>query len=158
MATVVDGFAETDQQARFDQEPTVPVSVFRTGDQSAGHRGAVDSYVERTQARLPDGVSITIWLNEAEVLNDRLTLLLRHGATGFALVFVVLALFPELRLAFWVRLGIPISFLGAVALMPGFDVSVNVISLFAFILVLGIVVDDAIIVGENIYRHQEEHG
>jgi multidrug efflux pump subunit AcrB len=70
----------------------------------------------------------------------------------------VLALFLELRLAFWVSLGIPISFLGAIALMPGLDVSVNVISLFAFILVLGIVVDDAIIVGENIYRHQEEHG
>ena len=159
VATVVDGFAETDQQARFDQEPTVLVSVFRTGDQSAlDISAAVKSYVERTRARLPEGVSMTIWLNEAEVLSDRLTLLLRNGAAGFALVFVVLALFLELRLAFWVSLGIPISFLGAVALMPGFDVSVNVISLFAFILVLGIVVDDAIIVGENIYRHQEKHG
>ena len=159
VATVVDGFAETDQQARFDHEPTVLVSVFRTGDQSAlDISAAVESYVERTRARLPGGVSMTIWLNEAEVLNDRLTLLLRNGAAGFALVFVVLALFLELRLAFWVSLGIPISFLGAVALMPGFDVSVNVISLFAFILVLGIVVDDAIIVGENIYRHQEKHG
>ncbi len=159
VATVVDGFAETDQQARFDQEPTVLVSVFRTGDQSAlDIAAAVENYVERTEARLPEGISMTIWLNEAEVLNDRLTLLLRNGATGFALVFVVLALFLELRLAFWVSLGIPISFLGAVALMPGFDVSVNVISLFAFILVLGIVVDDAIIVGENIYRHQEAHG
>ena len=159
VATVVDGFAETDQQARFDQEPTVLVSVFRTGDQSAlDIAAAVESYVERAQARLPEGVSMTIWLNEAEVLDDRLTLLLRNAATGFALVFVVLALFLELRLAFWVSLGIPISFLGAVALMPGFDVSVNVISLFAFILVLGIVVDDAIIVGENIHRHQERHG
>ena len=159
VATVVDGFAETDQQARFDHEPTVLVSVFRTGDQSAlDIAAAVQSYVERTRARLPEGVSMTTWLNEAEGLNDRLTLLLRNGAAGFALVFVVLALFLELRLAFWVSLGIPISFLGAVALMPGFDVSVNVISLFAFILVLGIVVDDAIIVGENIYRHQEKHG
>ena len=159
VATVVDGFAETDQQARFDQEPTVLVSVFRTGDQSAlDISTAVKNYVERTRARLPEGVSMTIWLDKAEVLSDRLTLLLRNGAAGFALVFVVLALFLELRLAFWVSLGIPISFLGAVALMPGFDVSVNVISLFAFILVLGIVVDDAIIVGENIYRHQEKHG
>ena len=159
VATVVDGFAETDQQARFDHEPTVLVSVFRTGDQSAlDIAAAVDSYVESARSRLPAGVSMTIWQDQAEVLNDRLTLMLRNGATGFVLVFVVLALFLELRLAFWVSLGIPISFLGAIALMPGLDVSANVISLFAFILVLGIVVDDAIIVGENIHRHQEEHG
>ena len=159
VATVVDGFAETDQQARFDHEPTVLVSVFRTGDQSAlDIAAAVNSYVERTRALLPEGISMTLWQDQAEVLNDRLTLMLRNGATGFALVFIVLALFLELRLAFWVSLGIPISFLGAIALMPALDVSVNVISLFAFILVLGIVVDDAIIVGENIYRHQEEHG
>ena len=159
VATVVDGFAETDQQARFDLEPTVMVSVFRTGDQSAlDIAAAVHSYVDGAQARLPDGISLTIWQDQAEVLNARLTLMLRNGATGFALVFIVLALFLELRLAFWVSLGIPISFLGAIALMPGLDVSVNVISLFAFILVLGIVVDDAIIVGENIHRHQEESG
>ena len=84
--------------------------------------------------------------------------MLRNGVAGFSLVFLVLALFLELRLAFWVSLGIPISFFGALALMPGLAVSVNVLSLFGFVLVLGIVVDDAIIVGENIYRHQEEHG
>ena len=159
VATVVDGFAETDQQARFDHQPTVLVSVFRTGDQSALEiAAAVNEYVERARPRLPEGISITLWQDQAEVLDARLTLMLRTGATGFLLVFVVLALFLELRLAFWVSLGIPISFLGAIALMPGLDVSVNVISLFAFILVLGIVVDDAIIVGENIYRHQEDHG
>ena len=92
------------------------------------------------------------------MLNDRLSLMLRTGASGFVLVFIVLTLFLELRLAFWVSLGIPISFLGAIAMMPSLDVSANVISLFAFTVVLGIVVDDAIIVGENIYRHQEEHG
>ena len=159
VATVVDGFAETDQQARFDRQPTVLVSVFRTGDQSSlDISAALESYVERTRARLPEGVSMTIWLNEAEVLNDRLSLMLRTGASGFVLVFIVLTLFLELRLAFWVSLGIPISFLGAIAMMPSLDVSANVISLFAFTLVLGIVVDDAIIVGENIHRHQEEHG
>ncbi|MYN67550.1 MAG: efflux RND transporter permease subunit [Acidobacteria bacterium] len=159
VATVVDGFAETDQQARFDQQPTVLVSVFRTGEQSAlDISAALESYVERTRPRLPEGVSMTVWLNEAEVLNDRLSLMLRTGASGFVLVFIVLTLFLELRLAFWVSLGIPISFLGAIAMMPSLDVSANVISLFAFTLVLGIVVDDAIIVGENIYRHQEEHG
>ena len=159
VATVVDGFAETDQQARFDQEPAVLVSVFRTGDQSAlDIATAITNYVERTRALLPEGVSMTIWLNEAEALKDRVTLMLRNGAAGFVLVFVVLGLFLGLRLAFWISIGIPISFLGAVALMPSFGVSVNIISLFAFVLVLGIVVDDAIVVGENICRHQEEHG
>ncbi len=79
---------------------------------------------------------------------------MKNAATGLALVFVVLALFLRLRLAFWVSIGIPISFLGAIALMPVFDVSINQMSLFSFILVLGIVVDDAIVVGENIYTTQ----
>ena len=159
VATVVDGFEETDQYARFDVEPTVMVSVFRTGNQSAlDIAAAVRDYVKDAEARLPEGVSLTIWQDQSEVLNDRISLMLRNGATGFILVFAILTLFLELRLAFWVSLGIPISFLGAIALMPAGAVSINVMSLFAFILVLGIVVDDAIIVGENIYRHQEEHG
>ncbi|MEE2637540.1 MAG: efflux RND transporter permease subunit [Acidobacteriota bacterium] len=159
VATVVDGFAETDQFARFDIEPTMMVSVFRTGDQSALEIAArVHDYVTEAQTHLPAGVTLTVWQDEAERLGAQLTLMLRNGVTGFALVFVVLALFLELRLAFWVSLGIPISFLGAVALMPGLGVTVNIMSLFAFILVLGIVVDDAIIVGENVFRHQEEHG
>ena len=159
VATVVDGFEETDQYARFDDDPTVMVSVFRTGEQSAlDIAGAVHDYVDNVQARLPEGVSLTIWQDQAEVLDDRISLMVRNGATGFVLVFVILTLFLDLRLAFWTSLGIPISFMGAIALMPFGDVSVNIMSLFAFILVLGIVVDDAIIVGENIFRHQEEHG
>ena len=159
VATVVDGFAETDQAARFDGEATVLVSVFRTGEQSAlDIADVVAEYVAGAGARMPAGVSLTTWQDQAEVLDDRLSLLLRNGATGFALVFLVLALFLDLRLALWTCLGIPISFLGALWLMPGLDVSINVMSLFAFILVLGIVVDDAIVVGENIYTHQERHG
>ena len=159
VATVVDGFEETDQYARFDFEPTMMVSVFRTGDQSAVDIAALATeYVDGARARLPEGVTLTVWQNDAESLNSQLSLMLRSGVAGFALVFLVLALFLELRLAFWVSLGIPISFFGAIALMPGLGVSVNVLSLFGFVLVLGIVVDDAIIVGENIHRHQEEHG
>ena len=158
VATVVDGFAETDQRARFDGNPSVTVSVFRTGNQSAlDIAGAVHDYVDRAPARMPEGIFLTVWQDQAEVLNDRLSIMLRNGAAGFVLVFGVLALFLELRLAFWVSLGIPVSFLGAIALMAGTGVSVNMVSIFAFILVLGIVVDDAIIVGENIHRHQEEH-
>ena len=159
VATVIDGFAETDQFARFDVEPTILISVFRSGDQSDLEISrVVFDYVDRTAPTLSEGISLTIWQDQARILNDRLSLMLRNGLTGFALVFIVLALFLELRLAFWVSLGIPISFLGMIMLMPGLDVTANVVSTFAFILVLGIVVDDAIIVGENIFRHQEEHG
>ena len=157
VATVVDGFAETDQFARFNDDPTVLISVFRSGDQNALDIAAlVHDYVDGN-LRLPAGVSVSIWQDQAQILEDRLSLMLRTGATGFLLVFVMLALFLEVRLAFWVSLGIPISFLGALIIMPGLDVTVNVMSLFAFILVLGIVVDDAIIVGENIYSHQERN-
>ena len=159
VATVIDGFAETDQVARFDAEPTVLLSVFRTGDQSALEIASkVYEYVDRTRPTLPAGLSLTIWQDQAKMLQARLTLMLRTGFAGFALVFLLLALFLDLRLAFWVSLGIPISFLGAIMLMPWLDVTVNIMSLFAFILVLGIVVDDAIIVGENIFTHQEAHG
>ena len=116
------------------------------------------AYIDEAQTRLPDGLSLTIWQDSGESLSGQLALMLRTGATGFVLVFVALALFLDLRLALWVSLGIPISFLGALALMPTFDISINMMSLFAFVTVLGIVVDDAIIVGENIFRHQEEHG
>ena len=159
VATVVDGFAQTDQSARFNDEPTILVSVFRTGDQGALEIAAVvHDYVERKQSILPAGIALSIWQDQSAILSARLSTLLRNGFTGFLLVFVLLALFLELRLAFWVSLGIPISFLGAIMLMPGLDVTVNVLSLFAFILVLGIVVDDAIIVGENIHSHHERHG
>ena len=159
VATVVDGFAETDQSARFDLAPAVLVSVLRSGDQSDLEIASlVLDYVARTASTLPPGISLTVWQNEARVLSDRLWLMARNGATGFVLVFIVLALLTELRLAFWVSLGIPISFLGAFMVMPVLDVSANFISTFAFILVLGIVVDDAIIVGENIFRHREAHG
>ena len=157
VATVVDGFAETDQFARFDDEPAILLSVFRVGDQSALEIASlVQGYVDRTQPKMPEGVSLAIWQDAGEIVRDRLNLMLRTGASGFVLVFVMLALFLEIRLAFWVSLGIPISFLGAIMLMPVSDSTVNIMSLFAFILVLGIVVDDAIIVGENIYTHQED--
>ena len=148
VATVVDGFAETDQFARFDRTPTMMVSVFRTGNQSALELAAlVHAYIDEAQTRLPDGLSLTIWQDSAQMLSNRLSLMLRTGATGFVLVFVALTLFLDLRLALWVSLWIPISFLGAIALMPSLDVSINMMSLFAFVTVLGIVVDDAIIVG-----------
>ena len=152
VATVVDGFAETDQAARFDGQPAVLVQVFRVGEQGALEiAAAVQEYVAGAQLRMPEGIQLTTWQDDTSILRSRISLLLRNGRAGLFLVLLVLALFLKVRLAGWVALGIPISFLGAIALMPANDVSINLISLFAFIVVLGIVVDDAIVVGENIY-------
>jgi multidrug efflux pump subunit AcrB len=158
VAHVVDGFAETDQRATFDSEPTVLLQVFRVGQQSALEiANQVTRYVEAARGRMPPGVTLTIWQNEALDLQSRLDLLLRNGRAGLILVFLTLALFLRFRLAAWVTFGIFISFLGTLWLMPVLDVSIDMVSLFAFVLVLGIVVDDAIVVSENIYTHQQEH-
>ena len=159
VATVVDGFAETEQLARFDQAPAVMLYLFRSGGQSTTETSAaVHDYIDRVRPRLPDGIELTIWQDQSLAIDDRLAIMLRNGAAGLVLVLVVLTLFLEIRLAFWVSLGIPVAFLGAIALMPELGVSMNMVSSFAFLLVLGIVVDDAIIVGENIHRHQREEG
>ncbi|MCG8606714.1 efflux RND transporter permease subunit [bacterium] len=156
VASIRDGFAETDQSARFDGEPCVLVQVFRVGDESALEvAAAVKKYVSEMQASMPEGIQLTTWQDDTLILRDRLNLLLRNGRAGFFLVFLCLALFLRLRLSWWVVVGMVISFFGAFWVMPGFDVSINLLSLFAFILVLGIVVDDAIVVGENIYKHLE---
>jgi multidrug efflux pump subunit AcrB len=155
VARVVDGFEETDQSARFDGEPAVLIQVFRVGEQDATELARrVKAYVAEAETRMPEGISLTIWQDDSRILKSRLNTLLRNARAGFLLVLLVLALFLRLRLAFWVSLGIPLSFLGALWVLPGLDVSINVISLFAFILVLGIVVDDAIVVGENVYTHR----
>jgi multidrug efflux pump subunit AcrB len=131
------------------------VSVFAVGDQRVlDVESAVLAQVE--QLALPEGVDLRVWDNRADVLRSRIELLLRNGLMGLVLVFGVLVLFMDLRLAFWTTLGIPISFLGAFVFIVAMDGSINMISLFAFILVLGIVVDDAIVVGENIYTKREQ--
>jgi len=161
VAQVVDGFAETDQFARFDGMPAMIVQVYRTGDQSAlGISRAVREYVDDARQHVPEGIDLIIWQDTSRILQSRLDLMIRNGRAGFILVFLTLAIFLRFRLAFWVSLGLLLSFLGAIWLMPLLGVSVNLISLFAFILVLGIVVDDAIIVGENIYteQHRLEQG
>jgi multidrug efflux pump subunit AcrB len=156
VATVVDGFEETDQRARFDGNPAVLIQVFRVGGQSALEVAeSVKKYIVEAQSRVPEGITLTTWQDDSRVLRSRLDLLLRNGRAGFVLVVLILALFLRLKLSFWASLGIPISFLGTLLLMPALDVSINLISLFAFIVVLGIVVDDAIVVGEHIFAHYE---
>ncbi|MBW2231634.1 MAG: efflux RND transporter permease subunit [Deltaproteobacteria bacterium] len=159
IAEVVDGFEESDRSSRFDGQPAVIVQVFRVGEQSALEISrAVREYLEGARRDLPAGVSFTIAQDDARFLRNRLATLTRNAQSGFVLVLLVLALFLRLRLAAWVTLGIPLSFLGALALLPLMDVSINLISLMGFIVVLGIVVDDAIVVGENTYTEQSRGG
>jgi len=153
VATVIDGFSETDQEAFFNGERAVMLNVFRTGDQGPIEiSDIVHDYAASLEAELPPGVSAATWNDSAEVYADRVDLLQRNAIIGLILVLLVLSLFLEPRLAFWVTLGIPISFAGSILFLPGADVSINMISLFAFIVTLGMVVDDAIVVGEAIYE------
>ncbi|MBM4059936.1 MAG: efflux RND transporter permease subunit [Planctomycetes bacterium] len=160
VATVIDGFADDDLGARFDGKPAVMLKVFRVGDEDVvAVTGAVKRWVAGPgKELLPPGVAMTPWRDESLILDSRTELLLRNAAQGLALVLLILTLFLQLRIALFVAAGIPIAFLGAVASMPALDVSVNMLSLFAFLLVLGIVVDDAIVVGENIVGHRERGG
>jgi len=156
IATVKDAFQETDLFARFDGQPAAMVKVFRVGDQKPTQMSkAVIDYIEQKKASLPASVHIAYWNDTSEMLRSRTNLLLKNAAFGLILVFIVLGLFLEIRLSLWVMLGIPISFLGALFVMPMMDVSINMVSLFAFILALGILVDDAIVIGENIYEHRQ---
>jgi len=157
IADIRDGFEDVDLFARFQGKPAAMIQVFRVADQNAlSVASAVTQYVNEIQATLPTGVQIALFSDMSKILKSRLTLLLRNMAIGLVLVIILLGLFLNIRLAFWVTLGIPISFLTGIAILPHFDVSINMISLFAFIMVLGIVVDDAIIIGENIFHKQEE--
>ncbi|XOV70520.1 MAG: efflux RND transporter permease subunit [Verrucomicrobiota bacterium] len=158
VANVVDGFMETDQEAFFDGKPSVMVQVFRVGDQNALEiSSAVRDYVASNKSALPEGVLMTTWQDDSSYLRSRQELLVKNGLYGLALVFATLALFLRLGLAGWVSVGLFVSFLGTLWVMPIMGVSINLLSLFAFILVLGIVVDDAIVVSENIHAHQENH-
>jgi multidrug efflux pump subunit AcrB len=157
VATVVDGFEDTDVWARFDGRRAVLVQVFRVGQQGALDVAAkVKAYVREAQARMPDGIVLTTWEDNSLLLQARLDTLIGNARLGFFLVLLVLALFLRLRLAFWVGLGVPVAVLGTVMMLPWLDVSVNLLSLFAFLVVLGILVDDAIVVGENVHTHQEQ--
>ena len=157
VATVVDGFEENERNVTFNGEPAVTIGVFRVGDQKVLKLAdTVKKYLARAEARLPEALSLTVWRDDSSYLRDRLDILLRNAYGGFALVFVVLALFLRLRLALWVAIGVPISIMGALAVFPVLGFSIDVLTLFAFIMVLGLLVDDAIVVGENIYSHQEK--
>jgi len=157
IAKVIDGFEDVDVSSRFDGKPAALVKVFRVGQQDALEvAGVVSQYVERKRDLLPAGVDIAEWEDTSVILKSRMNLLKRNAYLGLTLVFLCLTIFLDIKLAFWTTMGIPISFLGAFWLMPMFGVSLNMISLFAFIMSLGLVVDDAIVVGENIFAYRQQ--
>ena len=156
IARVRDGFAESDTSARFDGKPAAMVKIYRVGNQKPNEiSGLVLDYVKRRSHELPESIGIASWNDTTELFKSRRDLLFKNARYGLAVVFLILGLFLEIRLALWVMLGIPISFCGALMFMPAVDVSINMISMFAFIMALGIVVDDAIVVGENVYEHRQ---
>ena len=157
IAGLRDGFEDLDLFARFQEKPAALIQVFRVADQNAlTVAKTVKGYVEDLRPGLPAGVDIGFFADSSKVLNSRIWLLLKNLIIGLLLVIISLGVLLNVRLAFWVTLGIPISFMAGLMLLPQFDVSINMVSLFAFIMVLGIVVDDAIIIGDNIFRKSEE--
>ena len=157
VATIRDSFDESDKFTFFNGKPALTINVYRIGKETPiSIEAAVLEVVDQLEASLPEDIEIKIWNSRADMFRQRMNLLLRNGALGLILVFIVLGFFLEMRLAFWVMLGIPISFLGTLFFMPAMDVSLSMVSMFAFILALGIVVDDAIVVGENIYHNHQD--
>ncbi|MDH5456301.1 MAG: efflux RND transporter permease subunit, partial [Gammaproteobacteria bacterium] len=161
IATITDGFVETDGYGRFDGNRTATLRVLASGEQNELTTAAeVKKYMAEKSGALPDGVNIDIWVDRSHYLKGRLQMMTKNMWQGALLVFIVLSMFLRMRIAMWVVVGIPITFLGAMWLMPHgpWPVTINMMSLFGFIVVLGIVVDDAIIIGESIYTKIRSDG
>lgn len=155
VATIVDGFEDMDVRTRFNDKPSHNLQVYVTANPNTlATSESVHRWAENTRPLLPPGVDLEIWQNDAEPFRDRANTLVKNGLGGLALVFVVLMLFLRPLLALWVCVGIGVAFMGTFFMLPYTGVSLNMISLLAFLLVLGIVVDDAIIVGESVHAHQ----
>ena len=158
IAKVVDGFQDTDLSTNFNGDPSVSINVFRVGDEQVLTivEEAIDHLDLKFRPTLEDGIDVTVWQNEATNLQDRIDLLVNNAAIGLVLVVLCLALFLDIRLAFWSAFGIGISFTATFIIMSSIGMSINMISLFGFILAIGIVVDNAIVVSENIYTNSEK--
>lgn len=159
IAHIEDSFNEELLYSEYDGQRAAFINVYRVGDQNAIKlANTIKTYLKERQATLPEGVTLTYWRDNSKSIKARLATLTSSAVQSAILVFIILTLFLRLDLAFWIMLGIPVSFLGALWLMPEMGVTLNMVSMFAFILVLGIVVDDAIVTGENIYSHVKRHG
>jgi multidrug efflux pump subunit AcrB len=156
LADIRDGFADIDRDSLYNGKKAVSLTVYRIGDEDPiSVSRAASELAKRLDGQLPDTIGVDLLNDRSEIYFDRIQLLVRNAGIGLVLVMLILGLFLEVRLAFWVMLGIPISFLGCLLLLPHLAVSINMISLFAFIIAVGIVVDDAIVVGESIYYERQ---
>jgi HAE1 family hydrophobic/amphiphilic exporter-1 len=154
IAQVIDGFEEADRLGRFNGQPGVLVSVFKSNEEDAlAIADTVRNYVAEKGPLLPPGLSLSVWADTSRVIRGRLQLLTNNGLMGLVLVILCLWLFMNLRLAFWVAAGLPVAFMGAFWLLDLHGSTMNMITMFACIMALGLLVDDAIVVGENIYSH-----
>jgi len=164
VGTVRDGFSDLDSIDYVDGHPALVVAIDRTSDEDvlalceAVHKYAADKQQGSGYDSLPAGYRVAVFFDQSVHVRGRMNLLRKNGTQGLLLVFLVLAVFLELKLAFWVALGIPISVLGAGVVLLYMGHTLNLLSLFAFLLALGIVVDDAIVIGENIYTHRSKEG
>ncbi|MEJ2273620.1 MAG: efflux RND transporter permease subunit, partial [Woeseiaceae bacterium] len=159
IATIDDGFVETEGFGRFDGHPTATLRVLAGGQQNELETAkAVRSYIAKKEKTLPAGIEMDTWIDLSYYLEGRLRMMTKNMWQGALLVFILLSLFLRMKVAFWVIVGLPITFLGTLWLMPLWPVTINMISLFGFIVVLGIVVDDAIIIGESIHTTIREEG
>ncbi|MEQ9407959.1 MAG: efflux RND transporter permease subunit [Fuerstiella sp.] len=159
IATIRDGFEEVGFHSQFSQTPSVELDIFRVGSQSPIEVAeAVEETLREFETVMPPGVKWRIDSNNAEEFRRRLALVMDNALMAVVIVFSILAMFLEFRLAFWVMMGMVVAFIGGILLLPVTGVSVNMISLFGFLVVLGIVVDDAVVVGENVYEKQQTEG
>ena len=156
IATIRDDFEDIEVINHFNGKPALFVEIQRSDAQDTlTLEQAIKTYLRDLE--LPAELDVQIWRNTSDVLRSRISLMVRNGILGYVLVFLSLLLFLDLKLAFWTSLGIPISFLGGLLLVSFTGITINMISLFALIIVIGIVVDDAIVVGESIYHEQESN-
>ena len=156
VAFVSDGFEDTDNYSTYDRKRSIALSVYRVGKETPiGVSDAVRRALVEIEKDLPTGIHYAIGNDMSDIYRQRLELLMKNAFIGLILVLLLLGLFLEFRLAFWVTMGIPISFLGGLLFLPAMGVTINMVSMFAFIIALGIVVDDAVVAGENIYEHRQ---
>ena len=152
VATIHDGFEEGDKRVEFNGRPALFVQVMRTGNESAiDISNKVREYVRTAATRFPEGIQLTVWNDESISIQARLSSLASNTLQGGLLVLVLLGLTMRPQLAFWIAAGIPVALAGGLLVMPWLGITANMMSLFAFFIVIGIVGDDAIVTGENIY-------
>ena len=156
IATIRDTFEEGDLRAQFNAARAVMVNVSQVGSEDLIQIAEdVKALVEKYQQKVPVGINLNIWIDSSQELNERMSVLMQNAGGGLLLVLVILALFLKFRVAMWVAIGIPVALLGTLGALPFTDINISTMTVMAFILVLGIVVDDAIVVGERVFGHEQ---